>query len=196
MCTPPWRMTMNSQLKLGAKVRTLRRREGLTQADLASKLEISASYLNLIEHNQRPLPAHLLVRVAQVLKAELGNFADDNSSRLAADLQEVFGDPLFHEHPLTTNDVRELAENTTAARAVMSLYQAYRGSIESTRALAGKVYDGRDFLGVDPAHLPSEEVSDVIQQNVNYFPELEAAAEEVLRRNAFDRADVQRSLVQ
>src|SRR5204863_987190 len=62
--------------------------------------------------------------------------------------------------------------------------------------LAGKVYDGRDFLGVDPAHLPSEEVSDVIQQNVNYFPELEAAAEEVLRRSAFDRADVQRSLVQ
>jgi transcriptional regulator with XRE-family HTH domain len=181
---------------LGAKVRTLRRREGMTQADLATKLEISASYLNLIEHNQRPLPAHLLVRVAQVLNADIGNFADDSSARLAGDLQEVFGDPLFQDHPLTTNDVRELAENTAAARAVMSLYHAYRSSMESTRALAGKFYDGRDFLGVNPAHLPSEEVSDVIQHNMNYFGELEAAADEVLRRAAFDRADMQRSLVQ
>src|SRR5439155_11133387 len=68
---------------LGSKVRTLRRREGLTQADLASKLEISASYLNLIEHNQRPLPSHLLLRVAQVLHADLGTFTDDSSARLA-----------------------------------------------------------------------------------------------------------------
>src|SRR3954471_24160474 len=102
--------------KLGAKVRALRRKEGLTQTDLATKLEISPSYLNLIEHNQRPLPAHLLLRVAQVLNANLGTFTDDNSARLAADLQEVFGDPLFQDHPLTTNDLRELAENTSAAR--------------------------------------------------------------------------------
>jgi predicted transcriptional regulator/transcriptional regulator with XRE-family HTH domain len=181
---------------LGTKVRTLRRREGLTQAELAGKLEISPSYLNLIEHNQRPLPAHLLLRVAQVLKADLGTFADDSSARLADDLQEVFGDPLFQEHPLTTGDLRELAENSAAARAVLSLYHAYRSSIDSTRALAGKVYDGRDFPGVNPAHLPSEEVSDVIQQNMNYFPELEAAADEVLRRGAFDRSDMFRSMSQ
>src|SRR5258707_2741059 len=181
---------------LGSKVRTLRRREGLTQADLAAKPEISASYLNLIEHNQRPLPAHLLLRVAQVLNADLGTFTDDSSARLAADLQEVFGDPLFQDHPLTLNDVRELAENASAARAVMSLYRAYQSSIDSTRALAGKVYDGRDFAGVNPAHLPSEEVSDVIQHNMNFFPELEAAADDVLRRGAFDRSDMLRSLSQ
>ena len=187
---------MNTQIKLGAKVRTLRRREGLTQTDLAAKLEISPSYLNLIEHNQRPLTSHLLLRVAQVLNADIGNFVDDSSSRLAADLQEVFGDQLFHDHPLTTNDVRDLAENTSAARAIVSLYHAYRASIDSTRALAGKVYDGRDFPGVNPAHLPSEEVSEVIQHNMNYFPELEAAADEVLLRGEFDRADMHRSLVQ
>src|SRR5438045_7599643 len=100
-----------SQFKLGAKVRSLRRKEGLSQTDLAAKLEISPSYLNLIEHNQRPLPAHLLVRVAQVLKVDLDSFADDDHSRLAADLQEAFGDPMFEEHPLTTGDMRELAEH-------------------------------------------------------------------------------------
>src|ERR1051325_8706637 len=139
---------MSTQLKLGAKVRTLRRREGLTQSDLAAKLEISPSYLNLIEHNQRPLPAHLLLRVAQVLKADLNTFTDDSSARLAPDLRGGCGDPLFQAHPLPTNDLRELAENTSAARAVMSLYHAYRDSVDSTRALPGKV----EFLGANSPH--------------------------------------------
>ncbi len=183
-------------LNLGTKVRSIRRRERLTQTDLAAKLEISPSYLNLIEHNRRPLPAHLLVKLAQVLKVDLDSFADDDHSRLAADLQEAFGDPMFEEHPLTTGDMRELSEHPATARAVLALYQAYRSTVESTRALASKVYDGGDFHGIDPAHLPSEEVSDVIQHNLNYFPELEAAAEEVGVRARLDRTDVYRSLVQ
>jgi predicted transcriptional regulator/DNA-binding XRE family transcriptional regulator len=185
---------MTSNLKLGAKVRTLRRKEGLTQTDLAARLEISPSYLNLIEHNQRPLPSHLLLRLAQTLSVDLATFADDSHARLAADLQEIFGDPLFEEHTVTTNDVRELAENGGVSRAIIALYRAYQTQVESTRALAAKLYDGRDFLGINPAHLPSEEVNDVIQHNMNYFPELEAAAEEVARRALLDRNDVYRSL--
>jgi len=49
---------------LGAKVRALRRRQGLTQADLAKRLGVSASYLNLIENNRRPLTATLLLKLA------------------------------------------------------------------------------------------------------------------------------------
>ena len=185
-----------STARLGGKVRSLRRRAGLTQAELAAKLEISASYLNLIEHNQRPLPAHLLVRVAQAFRVELDSFADDSQSRLAADLQEVFGDPLFEEHALTTTDVRDVAENPTAARAVIALYRAYRSTVDSTRALSAKLYDGRDFLGLNPEHLPSEEVSDVIQLNLNYFPDLEAAAEQEAVTAELDRSDVYRSMVE
>src|SRR5437016_878440 len=186
---------MSTQFKLGAKVRTLRRKEGLTQTDLAAKLEISPSYLNLIEHNQRPLPAHLLVKVAQAFKVDLVSFADDNASRIADDLQEMFGDSLFEDHSITTADLRELAENPAAARAVLALYHAYRSSTDSTRALAAKLYDGRDFLGVDPAHLPSEEVNDVIQVNLNFFPELESAAERIFTSSDLDRSDMYRSLV-
>jgi predicted transcriptional regulator len=63
------------------------------------------------------------------------------------------------------------------------------------RDLASQLYDGRSFQGLDPAHLPSEEASDVIQENLNYFPELEAAADEVARRASLDRTDFYRSLV-
>ncbi len=181
-------------LRLGTKVRSMRRREKVTQSELAARLEISPSYLNLIEHQQRPLPAHLLVKLATIFKVDLDAFADDTQSRLAGDLQEVFGDALFEEHPVTTTDMRELADNTPLARAVLALYQAYRGSVESTRALSSKLYDGQDFLGVDPTHLPSEEVNDVIQNHLNYFPELEAAADAFASAAQIDRKDAFRAL--
>ena len=37
--------------RLGSTVRRLRRNQGMTQVRLADELGISASYLNLIEHN-------------------------------------------------------------------------------------------------------------------------------------------------
>jgi predicted transcriptional regulator/DNA-binding XRE family transcriptional regulator len=185
---------MSTQLKLGAKVRAMRRREQFTQTQLAGKLGISPSYLNLIESNQRPLPAHLLVKLAQVFHVDLQAFADDSQARLADSLQEVFADPTLEEHGVTTNDVRELAESPAAARAVIALFHAYKSSVQSMRDLASQLYDGRAFHGIDPAHLPSEESSDVIQQNNNYFPELEAAAEETIRRAKLDRADSYRTL--
>src|SRR5688572_10659636 len=104
--------------RLGTKVRTMRRRARMTQTQLAEKLEISPSYLNLIEHNQRPLPAHLLVKLAHTFEIDLKTFADDGSKHLADDLAEVFGEPLLEEHGVTTGDVRELAENPVMARAV------------------------------------------------------------------------------
>lgn len=186
---------MSGQLKLGAKVRAFRRKEQLTQTQLADKLAISPSYLNLIEHNARPLPAHLLVKLAQIFHVDLVAFADDSQARLAESMQEVFADPLLEEHAVTTNDLRDIAENPAAARAIIALFHAYKSSVSSMRDLASQLYDGRAFHGIDPAHLPSEEASDVIQENLNYFPELEAAAEEVTRRASLDRADMYRSLV-
>ena len=183
---------MPPQSKLGAKVRSFRRREQLTQVQLAEKLQISPSYLNLIEHNQRPLPAQLLVKLAQVLRVDLQAFADDNHQQLAEKLQEVLTDPLFEHHDL---DARELSENPAAARAVIAVFTKYREQVQAMRDLSSQLYDGRAFHGLDPAHLPSEEASDVIQENLNYFPELEAAAEEIARRAAFDRRDMYRSLV-
>ena len=76
--------------KLGRKVRALRRREGITQAALAEKLGISASYLNLIEHDRRPLSAPLLIKLAQLYDLDLKSFAGGEDARLLEDLLEVF----------------------------------------------------------------------------------------------------------
>jgi predicted transcriptional regulator/DNA-binding XRE family transcriptional regulator len=186
---------MTANLRLGSKVRSLRRREQLTQTQLAAKLAISPSYLNLIEHNQRPLTGPLLVKLAQTLHVDLAAFADDSHARIADNLQEVFADPLLEEHAVTTNDVRELAESPAASRAIIALFHAYKSSVQSMRDMASQLYDGGVLHGIDPVHLPSEEASDVLQENLNYFPELEAAAENVARQAKLDRADMYRSIV-
>jgi len=86
---------MAAVARFGPKVRALRRRHGLRQVDLAQKLGISASYLNLIEHDQRALTAPLLLRLAELYPLDLKSFAPDDHARLISDLHEVFGDALF-----------------------------------------------------------------------------------------------------
>ena len=131
--------------RLGAKVRALRRREGFSQAQLADRLQISASYLNLIEHDRRTLTAPLLIKLAQLFDLDLRTFSEDEAVQITGDLLEVFGDPMFDGFDLTNVDIRELASgNAQLARAVVALYQAYRHSRQSADALAGHLAEEGD----------------------------------------------------
>src|SRR5690348_5361232 len=118
-----------TEQRLGGKVRALRRREGLTQVQLATQLGISASYLNLIEANRRPLPANLLIKLAQLFGVDVSAFASDDDARLVADLTEAFADPVLEGYDLTSVDIREVASaSPEAARAVLGLYRAYQAA--------------------------------------------------------------------
>ena len=169
---------MRDTPRLGAKVRALRRRESLSQVQLAERLGISASYLNLIEHDRRPLNAGLLIKLSQILPVDLKSLAANDEARLTADLMEALGDPLFEGHALAAPDVMELATaSPSVSRAVLALYQAYRGARESADMLAARLSEGDELHTIDSSPLPSEEVSDLIQRRGNHFPELEEGAE-------------------
>jgi hypothetical protein len=182
------------EARLGSKVRGLRRKEALSQAALAEKLGISASYLNLIESDRRPLTAPLLIKLAQVFKIDIASFAGVEEGRMLSDMLEVFGDPLFEEHGLTNQDLRELSSSAPGvSRAVVALYQAYRAAQEQAGAMAERLSDG-EVSSLDRSRLPSEEVSDFIQRQMNYFPQLEEAAEALWRDGKLDQDDLYRSL--
>ena len=55
----------DAKLFAGHAVRRLRRQLMLTQATMAEALGVSPSYLNLVERNQRPVSATLLLRMAE-----------------------------------------------------------------------------------------------------------------------------------
>jgi predicted transcriptional regulator/DNA-binding XRE family transcriptional regulator len=187
--------TPRTTKRLGGKVRALRRRDGLSQAALATRLGISASYLNLIENDRRPLPAGLLLELAQTFGVELATFATDDDARLQADLLEAFADSMFDSYELGAVDVRELVERSPAlARSTLVLYQQFQQARSSAETLAQKL-DGQEGHAVDRSTLPSEEVSDLLQHAMNYFPTLELGAEQLWKDAKLDADDLYPGLV-
>jgi hypothetical protein len=163
---------------LGKRIYGLRQKEGLTQAALAARLGISPSYLNLIENDRRPLSANLLLALAKAFDLDLRAFGPGEDAKLVSDLMEAFGDPLFEERKLTESEVRDFVSGSPEiARAVTHLHHAYTAARGSAESIAALVLDRQDMSGVDRGGLAAEEVSDLIQRHVNYFPELEAEAE-------------------
>src|SRR5690348_14944189 len=103
-------MLNDRRLYVGPALRRLRRDRGLTQADMAADLEVSASYIALLERNHRPLSAELLLKLAQVYKFDvsaLGGAAADDRARLAS----VLKDPMFADIELPALEVADAAAN-------------------------------------------------------------------------------------
>ncbi len=73
----------------GSKLRARRMEMGLQQGEVALAAGVSASYLNLIEHNRRRVPQGVLARLAQVLGQPAASFADGGASAVQDDLRAV-----------------------------------------------------------------------------------------------------------
>lgn len=144
--------------RLGAKVRALRRRERLTQAQLAARLGISASYLNLIENNRRPLTARLLIELARHFGVDINAFADDDEPRLVDELMEAFSTPRFDSYRLVGPDIREfVAAHPGMARAVLDLHRTWQSTRDQRDAVAEAyrhAYDEVERLSAGDAGQP------------------------------------------
>ena len=115
----------------GHRIRSLRKERGITQANLAQTADISAAYLNLIEHNRRPIGGATLLRLAAALNVAPADLTGSEEDRLLADLEEVAADPLFMNMPITGKDlVTVLGVSPAIASMMVQLYRAYRMSLD------------------------------------------------------------------
>jgi transcriptional regulator with XRE-family HTH domain len=73
----------------GSRIRERRVMQGIKQADLARKIGISASYLNLIEHNRRRIGGKLLLDIAATLEVEPQALTEGAEAALLAVLDEA-----------------------------------------------------------------------------------------------------------
>lgn len=166
------------KLFIGPRFRRLRRQLGLSQTQMAEEIGISPSYVNLIERNQRPVTAQILLKLAEAYDVDLRDLAAADKDRAFVELNEVFSDPLFRPLELPKQELRDFAELCPdVAVAVQRLYRAYtearRGETMAAARLAG-----RDENAPFEAN-PVERVRDLIEQNRNHFPTLETAAEKL-----------------
>jgi predicted transcriptional regulator/transcriptional regulator with XRE-family HTH domain len=155
---------------IGRAIRRLRTERSLTQQALAVRLGISASYLNLIEHDQRGVTASLLIKMSETLTVDLAALSGATERQTETQLREVFADPLLSAEPVAEEEIAQLAGTApSAARAVLALYRALRVARDDSGGIA--LPSGRRIL------LPTEEVRDFFNDHANHFPRLEAAAD-------------------
>lgn len=165
------------KLFVGPRFRRLRQQLGLSQTQMAEGLGISASYINLIERNQRPVTAQILLKLAENYDLDLRDLATVDEDRFFAELNEIFSDPLFRQIDLPKQELRDLAE--LCPGVTHSLQRLYAAYIEARRGetLAAQMADRDEGHRFETN--PIERVRDLIEANRNYFPEVEQAAEKV-----------------
>ncbi|MGF1605136.1 MAG: short-chain fatty acyl-CoA regulator family protein [Rhodothalassiaceae bacterium] len=170
------------KLFLGNQVRKLRRSLGLTQAQMAEGLGISASYLTLIERNQRPLTAPLMLRLADAYDVDVRTLAPTADGGTLQSLKELSADPVIAGADLVPSDLTEVAElSPRLAEALARVYEAYKRTRDDAQSLAEHAADGLP-LGAGLAGSPVEEAREALQANHNYFAELEDVAERFAER--------------
>ena len=164
-------MATERRLYVGPSLRRLRRDLGLTQADMAEDLQVSASYIALLERNHRPLSAEMLVRLAQTYRLDVAALAAEGGND-SARLQSTLRDPMFAGIELKALEVADAAANFPGVtEAFLRLYTAYR---EEQLALADRSADQKD--AADAAD-PVAESRRFLAARRNSFPGLDDAAE-------------------
>lgn len=106
----------------GSRIRERRMIVGFRQADLARKIGISASYLNLIEHNRRRIGGKLLNALATALDVEPAVLTEGAEATLITALREA--DAAIESTRAELDRVDEFAERFPGwARLLAALYQ-------------------------------------------------------------------------
>jgi predicted transcriptional regulator/transcriptional regulator with XRE-family HTH domain len=155
----------------GARLRRLREEHGLTQVALARILDLSTSYVNQLENDQRPITVPVLLALTERFNLPPHFFAPDSNARLVADLRESLA-----ESQASALQIEELAARMPeVGQAIVSLY---RRTVHATAEVDALRSRASLDIPDDPARpMPFEEVRDFFYDRNNYVDELDRAAE-------------------
>ncbi|MDY6811648.1 MAG: short-chain fatty acyl-CoA regulator family protein [Actinomycetota bacterium] len=171
---------MAGKMYVGARLRRLRDERGLSQAALARRIDLSTSYVNQLENDQRPITVPVLLGLTREFDLDVDYFASEGDARLVADLADVLAaQPDTPE--ASRAEIAELASRMpTVANTLVSMHRrltAAEGELETYRAHASG----------DPSRpstpMPFEEVRDFFYDRRNHIDALDRAAETIFLDN-------------
>lgn len=161
----------------GPRLRRIRQRLKLTQSQMAAELEISPSYVNLMERNQRPLTVQVLLKLSSRFSIDLSELQGETEGETLRALKGVFADPLLSGEVPGPTELIEAAEAApNMARAVVTLHGAYREGVERLSDLSGKLSRSDVALPASEARLPVDEALDFIARGGPWCAALEDIA--------------------
>lgn len=156
----------------GAAIRRLRKREGLTQAAMASRLSFSPSYLNLIERNQRPLSARVIVQIVDQFDFDPRSLREDEAIGGVDGLARRLSDERFAEYDIDRDEIAE-----------------FLASAPHVAAAFAKLYDNAG-ASAQTATDPLSEARAEIEKWRNHFADLDDAAEALADELRLSRGDL------
>lgn len=163
------------KLYAGARIKRLRDERELTQTALAKALDLSVSYINQLENDQRPLSVPVLLRLNAAFDLDVAFFAAESDARLVADLQ----DAMMESGEAGAVSPAELdaivARSPAVARAVIAMHRQLRGASDQVDRLSTGIEGG---AGGSVA-TPYEDVRDFFYDHRNHVAPLDLAAEEL-----------------
>lgn len=164
-------MAGKNSIFMGQRIRRLRRELGLTQAAMAEDLEVSSSYIALIEGNQRAVTAATLLKLAEVYRTDISSLIRGSTTEFNTQIAAVFNDPIFADLGISSLEIDDMATTfPSASEAILRLYAAYQ---EGQLALADKG-EGSP-VGSDPVN----EARRFLTARKNYFADIDDQAEEL-----------------
>lgn len=158
---------------IGPRLRRLRNDAKQTQAQMAKVLGISASYVNMLEKNERSVSVPVLMRLFESYDVDWRDIADEDDTASLGELRAAFQDPLFDAHRPDLLQMRALqAHCPDVAQSFLQLHHSY---VAVTEQLLGLANASESNLGVLRSS-PEAVVHDFFRNNKNHFVELEDAA--------------------
>ena len=167
--------------KIGPKIKAFRRQLGIQANKLADELNISPSYLNLIEKGKRKIDGDLLLKVCEKLRIELSDLTSKTDLNLENNISELLSDELFEDLDILGPEVKDLVNtNPKIAKALIKLGDNFKQKdheiVNKVENISGKIIDSRKVA------FPGEVISDFLQENKNFFPKLENFANAIFEK--------------
>ena len=156
-------------LYMGPRLKRVRRDLRLTQADMAADLDISASYVALMERNQRPVTAEMLLRLATTYRIDIADLAEGEAEETAGRLQAVMREPFFADIDLPNIDIEDIAASYPGfSEAFLRLHTAH----EKARESLAERHENSGEGDLDPV----AEARTFLAEHRNCFPALDDSA--------------------
>ncbi|PHR94076.1 MAG: XRE family transcriptional regulator [Robiginitomaculum sp.] len=170
--------TQTEKLLIGPRVRRLRQSLGLTQAVMAQDVGISTSYMNLIERNQRPMSAKVLLRMADVYEIDISVLSPKSDMRMVRELSEVLKAPAYRDYKVSRAEIEDCVNaSPDFARAFLSVHMRAEDMSVRTR-LGDDPFADRDNVELSAGSLGAvDSVRRFIHEHSNYFDAIDREAE-------------------
>ncbi|MBX3251824.1 MAG: DUF2083 domain-containing protein [Myxococcales bacterium] len=194
--------TTETKTAMGQRLRELRLQRGLQQSEVARQLDISPPYLSLIEKGKRSVQLPILLRALELYGLSMEAFmASLGGGRVDDSLAQLLDEPLLRSLELNEDDLRGLSAEPKIVTTITALFNLYKNTRQQLDNVLLSLEerergDGHGNLRFD--YHPFDEVTDFLERHRNYFPSLEARADEVRTRCGLPErvtaADLERAL--